>query len=204
MSKDKYSIILADPPWHFKNFKEAAHGAAVSAYPVMKDKDVVNLPIGDIAEKNSLVFLWCTWPKIEIGFECLKSWGFKYITGPFVWSKVNKDASQYCGLGFYSRSSTEFVLMGKRGKGVSRAKGATNIRQGLLEEVDETFFDQIKRHSAKPPAIRDRISELFGPDVSKIELFAREQTSGWKATGLDLDGIDIRDFLKNENKIERD
>ena len=43
-------------------------------------------------------------------------------------------------------------------------------------------------------AVRRRIVELMG-DVPRLEVFARDKGYGWDATGLELDGVDIRDFL---------
>lgn len=41
-------------------------------------------------------------------------------------------------------------------------------------------------HSAKPAEVRARIDELMGPDLPRVELFARERADGWDAWG---DGV---------------
>lgn len=41
-------------------------------------------------------------------------------------------------------------------------------------------------HSAKPVKVRARIDELMGPDLPRVELFARERAPGWDAWG---DGV---------------
>jgi len=43
-----------------------------------------------------------------------------------------------------------------------------------------------KRHSEKPPEIRDRIVTLVG-DIPRIELFAREKTPGWDVWGNEVE-----------------
>ncbi len=202
----KYSVILADPPWGYDNFREAINGAAASQYPTMTDKDIIGLDVGSIAEKDSLLFLWCTWPKLEIGMNALKSWGFKYVTCVHDWVKLNdpngKAAdNRYCGVGFWTRGGSEFVLMGRKGKGVKRRP---------RKEVTEYQVHQAPlpkgKHSAKPPELHRKITALLGADVihgNAIELFARKAPpTGWDATGLDLDGKDIRDFLKENNGNE--
>jgi N6-adenosine-specific RNA methylase IME4 len=45
--------------------------------------------------------------------------------------------------------------------------------------------------------VRDRIVQLLG-DLPRIELFAREKAEGWDAIGYEVNGLDIRDFLKEE------
>lgn len=51
------------------------------------------------------------------------------------------------------------------------------------------------RHSAKPAEVRRRIDDLMGPDLPRVELFARERAPGWDAWGLGLgengDGSDF-------------
>lgn len=185
----EYEVILADPPWGYQNWTDAKNGAAVSAYPVLKDKDIIELDVGSIAAKDSMLFMWCTWPKLEVGLEAMRSWGFEYVTTPLVWVKTNKDGSPYHGIGFWALGGSEFVLMGRKGKGIKRnpeTKG--KVRQILTSPRT--------RHSAKPPESRDHLISLVDiQEGNKIELFAREEVDGWDATGLDLDGVDIREYL---------
>lgn len=44
-------------------------------------------------------------------------WKFKYVSIFLVWKKLNKSNSETkIGLGYYSRNSYEFLLIGTRGK----------------------------------------------------------------------------------------
>lgn len=52
-------------------------------------------------------------------------------------------------------------------------------------------------HSTKPPEARERIVDLFG-DVPRVELFARDMCPGWEQTGLELDGMDVREYIECE------
>lgn len=183
-----YRIILADPPWAYQNWTDKKNGAAKAHYTPLTEKELCDLPISDIADNNSLLFLWATFPKLQEALNVLEAWGFNYITTPFVWNKTYKDGKPYCGLGFWTRSGTEIVLMGKRGKGISRLDEATNVRQVITAPVK-------RPHSSKPPQVRKKIIQLVG-DVKKIELFAREKAPGWDALGYELDGLDIRDSLQ--------
>jgi N6-adenosine-specific RNA methylase IME4 len=54
----KYRVILADPPWAYRNYREKCNGSPVPHYPPLKDSDIINLPVSNIAEKDSLLFLW--------------------------------------------------------------------------------------------------------------------------------------------------
>ena len=73
-------------------------------------------------------------------------------------------------------SQCELCLVFKRGK-IPQPRGARNIRQ--LVQMKRT------RHSEKPDVVRKRIEEMF-PHQCKIELFARKQTQGWDAWGLEV------------------
>ena len=63
-----------------------------------------------------------------------------------------------------------------------------NIMELLLAHRDKfPAMPQATRdkHSKKPPIIKDKIVELCG-DLSRIELFAREETKGWDCWGNEL------------------
>jgi len=203
----KYSVILADPPWSYQNWTDAKNGAAKSAYDTLKDSDIINLPVSNIAKDDSLLFLWCTWPKLDIGFKTLWAWGFDYVTGIHDWVKLNDPDGEaanrpYCGIGFWVRGGSEPVLLGRRGKGVKR-RPRKEVTELQVHHAPLPKGPKGKgKHSAKPPELHRKITSLLGEEAIRgnaIELFARNKPpKGWKATGLDYDGIDIRDFLGGE------
>lgn len=53
---NKYSIIYADPPWEYRNMGNI-QATANSHYQTMKQKDIESLPIHNLAEDNSILFL---------------------------------------------------------------------------------------------------------------------------------------------------
>lgn len=217
----KWQVLYADPPWHYQNWTKAKNGAASSAMETVPTEEMAKWDVGSLAEDNSLLFLWNCWPKLEDGLTLLDAWGFNFITAPFVWNKCYKSGKPYVGLGFWTRSGSEFVLLGKRGKGVPRAKDATNVRQVITAPV-------VRPHSTKPPEVRQAIDRLVGPKPSRLEIFARSNPDGltlpfvcdwcegkgcpecdatgeryrypikWHATGLELDGKRIEDFIEEQ------
>lgn len=65
--KKKYSVIYADPPWSY-----AAGGAKRNVtrhYHTMKPEDIYDLPVQDIAADDCLLFMWATFPNLEIALE---------------------------------------------------------------------------------------------------------------------------------------
>jgi len=171
----RYQIIYADPPW---SFLRGAWGGSVKQpthYPRMHTSDIMALPVGELAERNSLLFLWTTSSHLLDALEVMQAWGFKYNKIGFVWIKTRQDGQPICGLGALTRNACEFCLIGVRGKGVPQ-KDKT-IRQLVIAPR--------RAHSQKPPEVRKRIECLFG-EVPRIELFARERVPGWDAWGNEV------------------
>ena len=116
MGEKKYSVILADPPWHYKVYsKKGAGRSAESHYPTMNIEDIKALPVAGIADRDCALFLWVTFPCLLEGLEVLKAWGFTYKTVAFVWVKQNKkSASLFWGMGYWTRSNVELCILATR------------------------------------------------------------------------------------------
>ena len=183
--KEKYSIIYANPPWYYHN--KNIRGSATKHYCTLHDHDIQKLDVGSIAADNSALLLWTTFPKLPIGMEVLASWGFEYKTVAFVWVKLNQFSdTPFFGTGFYTRSNSEACLLGIRGKMARQSKSVHSIIQS-----------KCLIYSKKPKEARQRIIELFG-DLPRVELFATQNIKGWDCTGINCDGLDIREFIKNK------
>ncbi len=176
-TQKKYSVILADPPWHYEVYSKKGTGrSAESHYPTMPASDIMALPVADIAEKDSALFLWVTFPCLLDGIEVLKSWGFEYKTVAFVWVKQNKKSSSlFWGMGHRTRSNVEICLLGTRGRPKCISAG-----------VHQVIVSHIEEHSKKPQEVHQRIIQLMG-DVSRIELFARRKTEGFDVWGNEVE-----------------
>lgn len=76
------------------------------------------------------------------------------------------------GLGNYTRSNVENVLVAVKGKGLPRLQA--DIKQMVMAPIGE--------HSVKPAEIREALEKLYG-DVKRIELFSRSDAPGWDHWG---------------------
>tara|TARA_R100000808_G_scaffold9248_4_gene25482 strand:- start:807 stop:1364 length:558 start_codon:yes stop_codon:yes gene_type:complete len=177
----KYNIIYADPPWFFKTrSKKGEKKSADNHYSCMNINDIYNLPVKNIAEDNSFLFLWVTYPLLVEGVETIKRWGFTYKTCAFSWVKKNKVAdSLFWGLGYWTRANNEICLLGTKG-----------TPKRVSKSVHQVVVDRIKEHSKKPDCVRDRIVQLCG-DLPRIELFARQKTKGWDYWGDEVDAKNL-------------
>ena len=141
----------------------------------MKDEELYHLPVQNLADKNCVLFLWCTFPKLPEALKLIEAWGFTFKTVGFVWIKQNKSGKGYfLGLGWWTRSNAEICLIAVKGK--PKRKSAS-VRQLLFSPVEE--------HSKKPDEARDKIIERMG-DLPRIELFARRETPGWDVWGKEV------------------
>lgn len=166
----KYNIIYADPPWQYK--RNGNHSAE-SVYDVMSIEDIKNMPVQDISEDQSHLYLWVTNPFIQEGLDVCKAWGFEYKT-LITWLKTYKDGTPVMGMGYYFRGCTEHIIFGVKGKKLCENKKTKNI-----------IIENTTKHSEKPKNFRETIVECSG-DLPRIELFARTEEDGWDSWGYEV------------------
>lgn len=171
----RFSVCIADPPWlddgrpigftdrHYHNHYETMTPAQLCAWCV-HDRHV-----SDLFTPTAFLALWTTSHITAIGAhaEVARAWGFEPQT-LITWDK------ELLGLGYWVRDVTEHVLIATRGK------------PPQPEPVDrpESLFTKrrTRKHSEKPDAIH-ALLELWFPEISKIELFARSGREGWTPWG---------------------
>jgi len=179
--KNKYSIIYADPPWNYiqSGSKKHSRGMAKQHYSTMVTEDICKIPVKSITTEQSICFMWATFPNISEALKVLDCWGFTYKTVAFTWIKKNrKSNSLFWGMGAYTRANAEICLLG-----ISPKLKATEFVKS--HKVHSVVVSSIEQHSKKPDVIRDKIVELCG-DLSKIELFARQNPIGWDCFGDEI------------------
>tara|TARA_Y100000034_G_scaffold137039_1_gene219444 strand:+ start:13132 stop:13686 length:555 start_codon:yes stop_codon:yes gene_type:complete len=180
----KYDIIYADPPWSYNVWKGKKSRTSDSHYNVLTLKEIKNLNINLIANKDCALFMWVTPPQLQHAFDVITKWNFNYKTVAFTWVKKNKKSdSLFFGLGHWTRSNAELCLLATKGK-----------PKRINKSVSQIILSRIEQHSKKPDEARNRIVELMG-DLPRIELFARQKTSGWDVMGDHIDGKDIKKLL---------
>lgn len=168
----KYRVIYADPPWEYGDtmggFSRNMPGYDVSAemhYPSKTIDELCDMPIKNLADINSVLFLWVTVPLIQEAFEIVEAWGFEYKTH-FVWDKVKHN------FGHYSSVRHELLFVCTRG----------SCLPDIPQLYDSVVSIERTDHSCKPEQFREMIDTLY-PTGARIELFARKNVDGWKAWG---------------------
>ena len=180
----KYKIIYADPAWSYYNDTTAkpdcttVKGMRRPPYSVMGTKEIMELPVGEIADDNCILFIWTTDYHLEKCLKVISTWGFEYKTVGFAWQKLNKKGYPVCFMGAYTmKSGIELCLLATKGKDAHKLVQKHNIRSLVTSPR--------LHHSKKPDEIRNRIVELLG-DIPRIELFARNTTDGWDVWGDEI------------------
>lgn len=161
-----YGVIYADPPWRFEPYSRdtGMDRSADNHYQTMTLEEIKALTVP--AAADAVLFLWATVPMLPEAIEVMRAWGFAYKSN-FVWVKKNP------GTGYWNRNRHELLLIGTKGKIPAPAPGT---------QYDSVIEASAPRHSVKPFHFREIIEDMF-PNLTRIELFARERFDGWDAWG---------------------
>lgn len=158
-----YDVIYADPPWQYRHCASKSRRIE-NQYPTMTLEEICDYPVKP--NKDAVLYLWATSPKLDESLQVLRVWGFDYRTS-LVWDK------QIIGPGYWFRGQHELLLVGVKGK---FSPPSPSLR------ISSVWNERRGKHSAKPVGIRDMIEKWY-PGVRRIELFARERVEGWDAEG---------------------
>lgn len=178
LRRNHYGVILADAPWKFLTRSDKGKGRSPdSHYGCMTLDDIKALPVADLAAKDCVLFFWAIDPLLDVAFDVIRCWGFRFVTVGFYWAKTNRDGSPFCGMGYWSRANPEQCLMAVRGR-----------PKRLHKDVRRLIIAQRREHSRKPDEVRDSIQRLVpGP---YCELFARSTAPGWDSFGNETTKFD--------------
>jgi N6-adenosine-specific RNA methylase IME4 len=189
----KYGIIYADPAWNMGYVKGgltagSVKGGEVLPYQTMTDEQIMAMPVKDISADDALLFMWVTDNRIPKVKELMEAWGFKYNSLAFIWNKITKCTTNQIDifneikgekvrttLTPYTRRSCEYCFLGTKGSAIGLIQD-----HYVLQYV--AWASRSRKHSEKPDEVRKRIVKLCG-DIPRVELFAREQKTGWDVWG---------------------
>ncbi|AGH57989.1 MT-A70 family protein [Rhodovulum phage RS1] len=178
----KYGAILADPPWAYVMRSEKGHAKSPEAhYDTMSVADLSALPVEQLAGPDCMLFMWSTWPHLNVALKLMADWGFTYITGGSWTKRTNRNWKVCFGTGYVLHSATEPFLVGK----LNRPKTVSRTERNVIV-ADEQIPDSIeairREHSRKPDQMREMIERLL-PHAYCCELFAREPWFGHEVWG---------------------
>jgi N6-adenosine-specific RNA methylase IME4 len=185
----KYQIIYADPPWMYQG--KMMNSSVTDHYQWASLQDICKIPIREISDKDCILFMWVTMPKLNEFMEVVKAWGFEYKSCAFVWVKMNKKSTDtyFMGQGRWTRANPEICILATKG---TPKRISAGVRQLVTSPIRE--------HSQKPDEVKTRILQLVG-DLPRIELFARHKTEGWDVWGNEVESdIDLTANVVKESE----
>ena len=160
----KFPVIYADPPWRFESgFSDRS---IENHYPTMTLDEICEMPVGDLATKDAVLFMWVTVPHLINARRVLDAWGFEYKSHA-MWDK------QITGTGYWFFNQHEILIVATRGSFPA---------PDPLDKARSVYSEERGKHSAKPEYYYDLI-ERMTPDMPRIELFARSPRRGWSVWG---------------------
>ena len=210
-----FPILYADVPIQYSNQRNGRADMGSPPYDTMSVRELCSLrPLIDkVVAKDSILLLWAQMPKLPELLQIMAAWGYKFTCAPFTWLKLNPTGELwqptnkavvgaeewvltpkdivlkkgiYSGMGSYTAGNQELVLMGKRGRGISRQ----------CKSVKQVVMAPRGAHSSKPDEVLTRIQKVWG-NAPILELFARgERVRGVIKLGFEIDGLDIREALR--------
>lgn len=170
-----YGMIMADPPWKFKNYSKKGEKKSASAqYNCMSIEQIKAMRVGDLAGGDCLLWLWATSPLMEQCFSVMRAWGFTPITCGS-WMKITKTGKMQWGPGYWLRTTEEPYIIGKIGKPRIACRAIPSGFMGLARE-----------HSRKPEEGYLN-AEKMAPDAWRLDLFSRSERAGWDSFGDEAD-----------------
>ena len=177
MLEGGFSTIVADPPWTFKAYSEKGYKKSAQLhYECMSIKDICNLPVHSLSNKDCILFLWTCAPMLDIAFQVLDAWKFKYKSR-MSWIKTTKNNKIRIGPGYIVRTMHEDILIGTRGN-PKLAKAFPSIFHGLARE-----------HSRKPEEFYSLVNErCSGP---YLHMFSSQKRIGTQSWGNQTDKFPI-------------
>lgn len=177
----KFRTIYADPPWPETGGGKIRRGAD-RHYKLMSVKQIIALPVVELADTAAHLYLWTTNNYLEDAFDVVRAWGFTYKT-MITWPKPK------IGLGQYFRGMTEHCLFAVRGTLPYKVLGGKRQQGTTLLSVWRG------EHSEKPSEMRRMIEKVsYGP---RVELFAREKAKSWEVWGNGVRGPGVLKLDKN-------
>ena len=173
LPQGKYNVIYADPPWAYDvDLSSGATRSPTNNYPVMDLEELKNfgVKVKEISNKDCVLFMWITAPKLNWMNDVLEAWGFEYKTN-LIWDKIKPN------MGHYFSVRHEILVIAGKGNCSPKCDGKT------IQSIDSVqSIEKSARHSEKPKEFYKIIETLY-PDSKKIELFARNKTQGFEAWG---------------------
>ncbi|XP_066986302.1 N(6)-adenine-specific methyltransferase METTL4 isoform X2 [Macrobrachium rosenbergii] len=180
-SKNKYDLIVMDPPWWNKYIRRRRSASrSDDGYAMLSVADILRIPLKELLTEGGLLVVWCTNNDTQIKElrEGLHKWDVDLIATWF-WLKLTRGGEPVTPLCMQAHGKLPYeriLLARKRGlNGCCR-----NLHDGrVICSVPSGL------HSHKPP-LTEILKDYITPRARCMEIFARYLTPGWTSYGLEV------------------
>jgi N6-adenosine-specific RNA methylase IME4 len=181
-----YSIIVADPPWQY-GFSRSKSRSIENHYPTMTAKRLHAMQLQQLINKETgtCLVMWVPFPKLDLGIDTIRAWGFRYVTGE-PWEKHPGD--ERMGPGYYNRLQHELILYAQH------PDYPLPVPEQHLRERSGIKGGWTNEHSAKPDKLNKKLMRIWPQYTARVELFARTRMDGWDCWG---NHPDVKPFAIN-------
>src|SRR3546814_13831254 len=101
--------MILRPPKSTRTATLFPYTALFPSYGTMDLEEIKAIPVVEVADKPSHLYLWVPNALLKEGMEVMSAWGFQYKTN-LIWHKIRKDGGQDGrGVGVYFRNVTEEI-----------------------------------------------------------------------------------------------
>ena len=167
-----FDFLMVDPPWSFETWSDRGkEKSAETHYATMTLSAVKALPVGHLAARDAVLWLWATHPMIDQQIGVIPAWGFRFVTSG-VWVKRTANGKLSFGTGYRLRCASEPFLI------------ATNGDPRTARTVRTVIEGKVRRHSEKPEEAFAAAEEMM-PTARRVEIFSRTDRAGWSSWGLE-------------------
>jgi len=186
--KNLFKVLMLDPPWNIH---------MDLPYALLSDQKLLNMPIGNIQD-NGVCFLWVTGRAMELGRECLSTWGYELVD-ELVWVKTNQlqRLVRTGRTGHWLNHCKEHCLIGVKG----------DISDYNLQLDTDVILAEVRETSRKPDEVY-RIIERMSPGPYKLEIFGRQHNvrNNWLTLGNQLSEthIHIPEMAETYEQLRKD
>lgn len=195
----RFRVVYADPPWEYP--KHPVEYAIAHTYNTESSDSLLAFAryVGEeLTARDAILYLWTVNPKLAEVAAFVRAAGFSHATLALVYTKrYPRSGAPYVGMGSYTRTCVEPLLVAVKGRGVPLAADAPPVlryvhalaagAKGAVPPPPIVLAEPIGTRTRKPECVHELIERAHGACVPRIELFARCRRPGWWVWGSEPD-----------------
>ncbi|XP_059480374.1 N(6)-adenine-specific methyltransferase METTL4 isoform X2 [Neocloeon triangulifer] len=199
LSSETFDLVIVDPPWWNKYIRRIKSAARHSTYPMMYNKDLSKIPVGNYLTAEGLVAIWCTNSPNnikELIEMVLPEWGFQSVATWF-WAKVTKAGETVCAFSQPpGKQPYERIIFARK---ICKTDLPNPVDKQVLISVPSAV------HSHKPP-LTEVLAPYLPQNFKTLELFARNLLPNTTSCGLEVLKLQHEILFQKQNikKIQKE